>query len=314
MITAEHLVKRFGGHPAVADVSFAVARGEVVGFLGPNGAGKTTTLRLLAGVFPPDAGHVVIDGCDVVKAPLAARRRLGYTPEQPALHPEMTVGGLLEFVAAMRDVHGRRARAHAAAVALDATGLSSMRHVRIETLSRGYRQRVGLAVALVGDPPALLLDEPAAGLDPEQTAEMRRLVRSLGEHHAVLVSSHALADVEVLCDRVIILHRGRMLAEGRPAELAARLRPASRLDVEAMAAPAALEAILTSVPGVERVAITARVNGHSRCRVEASPGVDLRARVADRIHAAGWDLLTLAPVEPTLEEAFLDIVAREELP
>src|SRR5216110_2151704 len=188
--------KRFGGRAAIEDVSLGVAPGEVVGFLGPNGAGKTTTLRILAGVFPPTSGQALIDGHDVVRAPLAARRRLGYAPERPALHLEMTIAGLLDFAAGMKDVGGARARRAAVEDALARAALVEVAARRIGTLSKGARQRLGLALALVGDPPALLLDEPTAGLDPEQSADMRRLIRGLGTERAVLVSSHALAEVE----------------------------------------------------------------------------------------------------------------------
>jgi ABC-2 type transport system ATP-binding protein len=312
VIEARQLTKRFGGHAAIEDVSLVVARGEVVGFLGPNGAGKTTTLRVLAGVFPPSAGEALIDGHDVVRDPLFARRRLGYAPERPALYLEMTVERLLDFAAAMKDVASARTRQTTIATALERTGTAAVRARRIGTLSKGYRQRVGLALALVGDPPALLLDEPTAGLDPEQSAETRRLIRELGKDHAVLVSSHALAEVETTCDRVVILHRGRVLAAEPPARLAARLRPASRVDIEATASAAALSATLSAVPGVRRVDLLTGGNGHARCRVEIEPGRDVRAELAARVTANGWGLLALAPVETSLEEAFLALVAESD--
>jgi ABC-2 type transport system ATP-binding protein len=308
VIEARQLTKRFGGRVAVEDVSLRVERGEVVGFLGPNGAGKTTTLRLLAGVFPPTSGAALIDGLDVVRAPLAARRRLGYAAERPALYPEMTVRGLLDFAAALRDV---RTRGAAVDAAVEQTGLGRVAGRRIGALSKGFRQRVGLALALVGDPPALLLDEPTAGLDPEQSAETRRLIRGLGAAHAVLVSSHALAEVETTCDRVVILHRGRVLAAGPPARLAAQLRPTSRLEVEVAAPPEALAAELDALPGVRRVELLARTNGRVRCRVEVEPGLDVRAPLAARVTTLGWGLLTLAPVETSLEESFLALVGAE---
>jgi len=311
VIEARQLAKRFGGRAAIEDVSLGVARGEVVGFLGPNGAGKTTTLRILAGVFPPTRGQALIDGHDVVRAPLAARRRLGYAPERPALHLEMTVAGLLDFAAGMKDVGGARARRTAVEDALARAVLGEVAARRIGALSKGVRQRLGLALALVGDPPALLLDEPTAGLDPEQSADMRRLIRGLGTERAVLVSSHALAEVEALCDRVVILHRGRVLSADTPARLAARLRPASRVDVEAAAPADALAAALVAVPGVRRVDLVTQANGHARCRVELEPGRDARAELAARVIGSGWGLLALAPVEVSLEEAFLALVAAE---
>jgi ABC-2 type transport system ATP-binding protein len=308
VIEARQLTKRFGGRIAIEDVSFRVERGEVVGFLGPNGAGKTTTMRILAGAFPPSAGRALIDGHDVVRAPLAARRRLGYAPERPALHLEMTVRGLLGWAAAMRDVADRRGAVEAA---VKCTGLAQVDERRIGALSKGFRQRLGLALAILGDPPALLLDEPTAGLDPEQSADTRQLLRELGTRHAVLVSSHALAEVEATCDRVVVLHRGRVLSADLPSRLAARLGATARVDVEAAAPPEPLAAALRAVPGVRGVTLLARLNGHTRCRVEMEPGQDPRAALAARVVGSGWDLVTLAPVETSLEESFLALLARE---
>jgi ABC-2 type transport system ATP-binding protein len=214
----------------------------------------------------------------------------------------------------MKDVVGARARRAAVEAALGRTGLEDVATRPIRALSKGVRQRLGLALALVGDPPALLLDEPTAGLDPEQSADARRLIRALGAERAVLVSSHALAEVEALCDRVVILHRGRVLAADTPARLAARLRPASRIDVEAAAPAEALAAALAGVPGVRRVDLVARSNGHARCRIETEPGRDARADLAARVSEHGWGLLTLAPVDTSLEEAFLALVAADGEP
>jgi ABC-2 type transport system ATP-binding protein len=308
VIEARNVTKRFGRRTAIDDVSLRVARGEVVGFLGPNGAGKTTTLRVLAGVFPPSGGQALIEGHDLVRDPLPARRLLGYAPEHPALHGEMTVRRELQYVAALRDLPADT-RDAAVDHALDRTGLATLADRRIETLSRGTRQRVVLAVALVGDPPALLLDEPTAGMDPTQGADMRRLIRALGGGHAVFVSSHALPDVEALCDRVIVLHHGRVLVEGTPAALAGRLRAVALVDIEAIAPADALEDTLRAVPGVLRVERLPAAPGHARCRIEGASGADLRASLAARVTGAGWPLCALSPVEASLQDAFLALVS-----
>jgi ABC-2 type transport system ATP-binding protein len=304
VIEARELTKRFGGRTAIDGVSLRVARGEVVGFLGPNGAGKSTTFRILAGVFPPDAGHALVDGLDLERQPLAARRRIGYAPERPALHPDLAVDDQLAFVATLRDVPAA-ARVRTVDDALACTNLGQVRRRRIGALSRGMQQRVGLAAALVGEPPALLLDEPTAGLDPAQSAETRRLVRELAGDRAVLVSSHILGDLESLCDRVVVLHEGRVLAEGDPAELAARLRRTVYVDVEADTSAERLAAIVREVPGVGRIEA---LPGGARCRVEVAPDGEVREAIAAAVTRAGVGLRALVPVEPSLESAFLSLV------
>jgi ABC-2 type transport system ATP-binding protein len=304
LIEARQVTKRFGGRPAIDDVSLRVSRGEVVGLLGPNGAGKSTTFRILAGIFPPDAGSALVDGLDLDRDPVAARRRVGYVPEGPALHADRTVEDELGFLAVLRDVPARDRR-RTVDESIACVRLDDVRRRRIGALSRGMRQRVSLAAGLVGDPPALLLDEPTVGLDPGQSADARRLIRELGRDRAVLVSSHVLADVETLCDRVVILHRGRMLAEGKTAELATRLRLTSHLDVEAAAPPDRLAALLRAVPGVRAVA--ARPGHGDGCRVEVADR-EAHGAVAAALANAGVALYALVPVEPSLEDAFLSLV------
>jgi len=308
LIEARQVTKRFGGRPAIDDVTLRVSRGEVVGLLGPNGAGKSTTFRILAGIFPPDAGHALVDGLDLDRDPIAARRRVGYVPERPALHVDRTVEDELAFVATLRDVPARAHR-HTVDESIARARIGDVRRRRIGALSRGMRQRVNLAAGLVGDPPALLLDEPTVGLDPAQSAETRRLIRELGRDRAVLVSSHVLADVESLCDRVVILHRGRVLAEGNPAALATRLRLTTYVDVEAAAASERLAELLRAVPGVRTAEpLVARGDGGC-CRIEVAAQREVRPAVAAALASAGVGLYALVPVEPSLEDAFLSLVA-----
>ena len=307
MIEARQLTKRFGGRTAIEGVTFRVARGEVVGLLGPNGAGKSTTFRILAGVFPPDGGHAIVDGLDLDAEPLEARRRIGYVPERPALHGDLSVDAQLSFVATLRDVAASdRRRAVDDAVAR--ARLGEVRDRRIGALSRGMRQRVSLAAGLVGDPPALLLDEPTVGLDPAQSADTRRMVRELGRNRAVLVSSHVLADVEALCDRVVILHHGRVLADGDPGTLAARLRRTTYVDVESAATPNRIAALVHGVAGVRGMTALPGAGDGSRCRLEVDADRDVRAALAAAFASAAIPLYAMAPVEPSLEEAFLSLV------
>jgi ABC-2 type transport system ATP-binding protein len=314
VIEARGLTKRFGGRTAIDDVSFDVAAGETVGFLGPNGAGKTTTIRILAGIFPPSAGTVRIDGRELAQDPLRARARIGYLQERPALYGEMTVAALLGFVAALRGVPSGAARVRAVERAVERARLRTFEGQRIESLSKGTRQRVGLAAALVGDPSVLLLDEPTAGLDPAERSEARALIRALAPQRAVLLSSHLLEDVQAVCDRVVVLHRGRVVAADRPAALAARLAARTAVEVEARAPAGELAQVLERVPGVRSVAVEPADTGVARCRVVPEPSRDVRAELAAAVVARGWDLLGLTLLAPSLEAVFLDLVEHGDPP
>jgi len=230
MLALREVTKRFGLVEAVAGITFAVGDGEIVGFLGPNGAGKTTTMRMLAGIFPPTSGTLRVAGHDPLREPLACRRAVGYFPEHAPYYPELTVRGYLAFVAKLKRLP-RPARPDAVARVLAACGLEDVAHRRVGALSKGYRQRVGLAQALCGDPPILILDEPTIGLDPGQVVEIRQLVQGLRGRRTVLFSSHILSEVEAVCDRVVVIARGRIVGEGTPAELGARLGHARLEDV-----------------------------------------------------------------------------------
>ncbi len=308
MVRAEHLSKSFAGVRAVDDLSFTVNRGEVVGFLGPNGAGKTTTLRMLAGVFPPSAGRATIDGHDVVTDAARARSCLGYFPERIALYTEMTVRAYLRHVGALKGVP-RATRRDAVDRAMEQCGVMDVARLRIGILSKGFRQRVGLAQVLVGDPTVLLLDEPTAGLDPEQVAGMRTLVQDLGRTRAVLLSSHVLAEVELTCDRVVIMNQGRLVAEDSPDALAARFRSLSAVVLEV---EGPLDAITRAVESVRGVRAIHRLHGATgratRLRVETDDGADLRRELVRAVVGAGLTLVEIQCEPVSLEDAFLTLV------
>ncbi len=308
MIQAESLTKRFGSFTAIEDVTFTVESGEIVGFLGPNGAGKSTTMRILSGVFPPTSGRAQVAGYDVGSESLEARRHVGYFPERVALYQDMTVREYLTYVAAAKEVE-RSARAAAIDGPLAACSLESVAHRLIGTLSKGFRQRVGIAQALVGDPSVLLLDEPTAGLDPEQVAEMREMILGLRGTRTLMLSTHILSEVEATCDRVIILHGGRMLAVDTPSNLHRRLRPLSQIHVEIRGDAEPAADAVRSIAGVRAVHASApRESGISALTVDVDDARDLRSDVAQRLVTGGFDLIELRPVALSLEDIFLDLV------
>jgi ABC-2 type transport system ATP-binding protein len=308
MISAEHLTKRFGAFTAIEDVSFEVAPGEVVGFLGPNGAGKSTTMRILAGVFPPTHGQVRVAGFDVVRQPLLARTAVGYFPERVSIYVDMTVLHYLTYVGEMKGL-GRRAARQAAGVALASCSLEAVAGRLIGTLSKGFRQRVGIAQALVGAPRVLILDEPTAGLDPEQVADMRALVRDLRHERTVILSSHILPEVEATCDRVIIIHRGRVVALDTPANLNRRVRGRTQLVIEVRGPRDAVLAALRAEAGVLAVDDASTADDAVIAVVSSTPDRDLREALAAAVARHGWGLRELRPKTLTLEEIFLALTA-----
>ncbi|MGH7789371.1 MAG: ABC transporter ATP-binding protein [Candidatus Binatia bacterium] len=312
MISASHLSKRFGAFTAIEDVSFEVAAGEIVGFLGPNGAGKSTTMRILAGVFPPSSGRVRIDGHDSVTDALRARAVVGYFPERVSIYVDMTVEHYLTYVGEMKGRRRREARRDAAA-AMASCSLDAVAGRLIGTLSKGFRQRVGIAQALTGKPRVLILDEPTSGLDPEQVADMRELIRDLRSERAVILSTHILPEVEATCDRVIIIHRGRVLALDTPANLNRRLRPTSQVHLEVIGPPDAVAAALRAVPGVLAVEAAAMPDGAVAATVSTERDCDLRQAFAAAIVQHGWGLRELRPQTLTLEEIFLSLVTEAPL-
>jgi ABC-2 type transport system ATP-binding protein len=305
MIRAQNLKKQFGETRALDGISFEVACGEVVGFLGPNGAGKTTTMRILAGYLPPSSGSAAVDDRDVLSDSLEVRRRIGYLPEQPPLYREMTVRSLLEFLARIRDVPKERMRARIDE-AMGACGVAEVAGRLVGNLSKGYRQRVGVAATLLHDPPVLILDEPTAGLDPRQIVEVRDLIRELGKERTVLLSTHILPEVEAVCDRVLILNRGRIVASDTLEALGAGLgeRPRLRLTADGPE-----EKVREALRGVQGVLGVRRIE--SEYEVETDPERDVRAAVARALVEGGLELRELRRSAASLEELFVRAVAQE---
>ncbi len=306
MIEVLDVRKRFGPVRAVRGVSFSVARGEALALLGPNGAGKTTTIRLITGVLPPTSGAVRVDGLDSVHDSIAVRRRLGYMPESTPLYPEMRAADYLAYRARLFSIP-RAARRTAVHRAIDRCRLADVRSRRIGALSKGYRQRVGLAAALLHDPPAVILDEPTSGLDPSQIVEVRSLIRELARDKAVILSSHILPEVEKTCDRVVVIARGLVRASGAVADL---LRSsACTVELAGAGAPAA-RAALAALPGVAAVHPEPP---RERFRVEASgDAADLAQRIGALALAQRWTLRELSIARPTLETLFTSLVAEAE--
>ncbi|GIW40186.1 MAG: ABC transporter ATP-binding protein [Candidatus Binatia bacterium] len=310
MIVAQGLTKRFGPFAAIEDVTFEVERGEIVGLLGPNGAGKTTTMRILAGVFPPTSGRALVAGYDVVEDALRARRVVGYFPERVSLYLDMTVREYLEYAARLQEVPTRE-RPSAIAHAMHVCGVEHVSRRLLGTLSKGYRQRVGIAQALLAAPRVLILDEPTSGLDPEQVAEVRSLIRSLRGERTVVLSTHILSEVEATCDRVLIINRGRLLAVDTPSELARKVRDRSEIHLEVGGPASSVAERIARLPGVLQVERTASSDGAVTLRVSTTKEKDLRPEIARLVVEQGWQLREIRHVSLSLEEIFLALVGRQ---
>src|SRR6266536_2226258 len=302
MIEVENLTKRYGRQTAVDGVSFRVEKGEILGFLGPNGAGKTTTMRILTCYLPPTDGTARVAGYDLFQAPLEVKRRVGYIPETPPLYPDMTVLDFLGFCAKIKGVATKERRAKIDDV-IGKTRVGDVRDTLIGKLSKGYRQRVGLAQAILNNPEVLILDEPTAGLDPKQIIETRELIKGLGGEHTIVLSTHILPEVSMTCGRVVIINKGRVVAEDTPENLTHRLQGAATVRVEVKGETPELEATLAAVPGVKAVR-SARPGVYE---VDAEAGREVRAELARAVTARGHDLLALQQAGMSLEEIFLHL-------
>jgi ABC-2 type transport system ATP-binding protein len=310
MIEVEHLTKRYGPTLAVSDVSFQVQKGEVLGFLGPNGAGKTTTMRVITGYLPPSEGRVRVAGYDVVEEPLEAKRRTGYLPEAPPVYPDMTVVEYLAFVARIKGVPRREIKKRIDEVR-EKVAITDVGSRQIGKLSRGYRQRVGLAQALIHNPEVLVLDEPTAGLDPKQIIETRELIKSLAGQHTVVLSTHILPEVSKTCQRVVVINQGKVVAVGAPAELTSRLQGYETVLITVEGPAAEIMGKLESVPGVKLV--EPREAGDSRVTFEihVEKGRDVRPELARAVVESRWKLLELKTSGLSLEDIFLKLTTTD---
>ncbi|MDP1570612.1 MAG: ABC transporter ATP-binding protein [Vicinamibacterales bacterium] len=306
----QHLTKRYGPFTAVDDVTFRVEAGEILGFLGPNGAGKTTTMRIITGYMPATEGKVIVAGHDVFEAPIEAKKRTGYLPETPPLYPDMTVRDYLTFVARIKGVAGREVRGRVDDV-MKRTHVADMASRHCAKLSKGYRQRVGLAQALINNPDVLILDEPTAGLDPKQIIETRQLIKELGGSHTTVLSTHILPEVSQTCHRVVIISKGRVVAVDTPENLTARLRGSETMFLQVAATGGEIEPALAGIPGVTRVAVTPSGDGTLGVEVDSARGHDVRRDLAAAIVGRGWGLLELRPMRMSLEDIFLHLTTDE---
>lgn len=321
MIEVEHLSKIYGSNLGIQDVTFSVEPGEIMGFLGPNGAGKTTTMRILAGYLPASSGTARIAGYDVHEQSLAVRQRIGYLPETPPLYPEMTVEGFLYFVARLKGVSaGDRARQVKAAI--ERCNLQEKRRVLIRKLSKGFRQRVGIAQAIVHDPPAIVLDEPTVGLDPRQIIEVRNLIKSLAGSHTIILSTHILPEVSMTCDRVTIINRGKVVATNTPDNLEASLAGGTGYELEISGdATAAKEQLLQLLPSVKLVEPISTIGAdrsqssdtNRAClRVVSNPGVEPGPDIVTVLIGMGLQIYEMRRIKASLEDVFLELTMEEK--
>jgi ABC-2 type transport system ATP-binding protein len=295
---------------AVNDVSFKVERGEILGFLGPNGAGKTTTMRVLTGYMPPTEGKALVAGYDVIEQPLEAKRRTGYLPETPPLYPDMTVLSYLTFCARIRGIP-RTERADRVGRAMERTRVSDMASRRCGKLSKGYKQRVGLAQALLHNPDVLILDEPTAGLDPKQIIETRKLIRELAGDHTIVLSTHILPEVSQTCTRVVIINKGRVVAVDTPENLTARLQGSETIYLQVDAGGADAASTLATVAGVTKVTASPHAGTVTGYEVESEAGHDVRRALAASVVNSGWGLLEMRPMRMSLEDIFLHLTTED---
>ena len=310
VVKIENLVKRYGDLVAVDHFNLEIEEGEIIGLLGPNGAGKSTTMNMLTGYISSTSGQALINGIDILEDPIKAKAQIGYLPELPPLYQDMTVQEYLDFVAELKGVkHAQRKQQVLAAARR--TGLEEVLPRVIRSLSKGYRQRVGIAQALLGSPQLIILDEPTVGLDPAQVIEIRNLIRELGRAHTVILSSHILSEVQAVCQQVLILSKGRLVAVGSPEQLGETLNPDSRLRATAQGEPDTVLAAVRSVPGICKVELESAADGQVTFTAESEDAADRRAAVSRALTEAGCTVLALATENRSLEEVFLALTEKK---
>ena len=310
MITVEGLTKTYGQVRALDNVSFQVEEGEVMGFLGPNGAGKTTTMRIITGFMPPTRGRVSVAGRDIQKDSLVIRRQIGYLPENSPLYWDMDVWGYLHFVSEVKGI-SRGDRTRKVKEVMDEVGITDVRDRTLGKLSKGYKQRVGLAQALLNDPPILILDEPTIGLDPKQIIEIRQLIKSMAGKRTIILSTHILPEVSMICQRVIIINNGEIVAVDTPGNLTTRLQTSRQMEIVVRAPQSEVEAKIKTMGGVKDVQVTNRDDELLTLVVDCEKGEDLRPGVAKAFVESGWDLYGLRAIEMSLEDIFIQLVTEE---
>ena len=309
MIEVRNLVKRYGRRCAVDHLSFTVEDGQIFGFLGPNGAGKSTTMNIMTGYLAPTDGEVLVDGHNILEEPEEAKRRIGYLPEQPPLYPDMTVREYLSFVAELKGI-AKKERKEQLAKAIALTHLEDAERRLIRNLSKGFRQRVGLAQAILGFPKVIILDEPTVGLDPRQVVEIRDVIRQLAEDHTVIISSHILSEIRAICDQVLIIRKGRLVACDTPDRLEEILSADGSIELVAKGSQEAVAAVLQSVPGITQQTVSPQAGGTTRVTLRTE--TDSREMLFLTFAAAGIPLLELRAKNASLEEVFLDLTAEDD--
>ena len=310
MIKVQNLTKQYGSHRAVDNISFEVGKGEILGFLGPNGAGKSTTMNILTGYLSATNGTVTINGYDILENPNAAKASIGYLPEIPPLYPDMTVREYLDFMYDLKKCALPRKK-HIAEIC-KVMKIEDVYGRLIKNLSKGYKQRVGMAQALIGNPPVLILDEPTVGLDPNQIIEIRSLIKTLGKHHTVILSSHILPEVEAVCDRIVIINKGKIVADDRTEDLAVKLSEDRRLMVTIEGPEREVVELISGIAGVEEVTVMAnKATDVSDYAILVTDGVDIRRDLFVRLAQRDWPLLSSKSMALTLEDIFINLTIKE---